>query len=95
MSSGLMNRLKWQDKLFVNGIPRHTDYQVQSGDVITVPLDEKTPEYPAELEPISILYEDDHLLAVDKPAGMLVHPSRARLTGTLANRVLGYYHSSG
>lgn len=95
MSSGLMNRLKWQDKLFVNGIPRHTDHSVQPGDVITVPLDEPVPEYPAEFEPISVLYEDAHLLAVDKPAGMLIHPSRARLTGTLANRVIGYYRTTG
>lgn len=31
MSAGLMNRLKWQDKLFVNGVPRHTDYPVAPG----------------------------------------------------------------
>ena len=48
ISAGLMNRLKWQDKLCVNGIPRHTDFAVQPGDVITVPLDEPDPDYPAE-----------------------------------------------
>ena len=48
LSAGLMNRLKWQEKLFVNGIPRHTDYIVQIGDVISVPLEEAAPEYPAE-----------------------------------------------
>ncbi len=95
MSSGLMNRLKWQDKLFVNGVARHTNYEVSVGDVITVPLEEKEPEYPAENGPIHILYEDAHILAVDKPAGMLIHPSRACMTGTLANRVVGYYHRSG
>lgn len=91
MSTGLMNRLKWQDKIFVNGIPQHTDYPVKTGDVITVHLDEPVPEYPAEDTPVMILYEDNHILAVDKPAGLLIHPSRCRLTGTLANRVLGYY----
>ena len=95
MSAGLMNRLKWQDKLFVNGIPRHTDYPVVPGDVITVPLDEPAPEYPAEDGALAILYEDQHLLAVDKPAGMLIHPSRSRLTGTLANLVYGYYRRTG
>ena len=95
MSSGLMNRLKWQNKIFVNGQPRHNDYTVQPGDVITVPLEEKTPEFPAEDGEITILYEDDHILAVDKPAGMLIHPSRATMTGTLANRVLGYYQKTG
>ena len=91
MSTGLMNRLKWQDKLFVNGEPRHTDFAVVPGDVITVPLEEAEPEYPAEFDPITILYEDAYMLAVDKPAGMLIHPSTSRITGTLANRVVGYY----
>ena len=95
MSAGLMNRLKWQDRIFVNGIPRHTDYPVQPGDRITVPLDEETPEYPPEDGALTILYEDDWLLAVDKPAGMLIHPSRSRLTGTLANLVAGYYRRTG
>ena len=95
MSAGLMNRLKWQDKLLVNGIPRHTDYLVCSGDVIIVPLEEALPDYPAEDGALDILYEDEHLLAVDKPAGMLIHPSRSAFTGTLANRVLGYYQATG
>ena len=95
ISTGLMNRLKWQDKIFVNGIPQHTDYAVKAGDVITVPLDEPAPEYPAEEGDLTILYEDDHILAVDKPAGMLIHPSRATMTGTLANRVVAYYQKTG
>lgn len=95
MSLGLMNRLKWQEKLFVNGIAVHTDYAVQPGDVITVPLDEETPQYPPEDGPLTVLYEDEHILAVDKPAGMLIHPSRSRMTGTLANRVLAHYEKTG
>ena len=95
MSAGLMNRLEWKDQLFVNGAAVHTDYPVQPGDVITVPLEEPEPEYPAEDGPLTVLYEDEHILAVDKPAGMLIHPSRARLTGTLANFVVGYYQKTG
>ena len=91
LSTGLMNKLKWSEKLFVNGIPRHADFGVQIGDVITADLDEPTPDYPAEDGEFTIVYEDEHILVVDKPAGMLLHPSRSRLTGTLANRVLGYY----
>ena len=95
MSSGLVNRLKWQQKIFVNGQSRHNDYQVKAGDVITVPLDEEEPEFPAEDGPLTILYEDEYLLAVDKPAGMLIHPSRSRFDGTLANFVAGYYRRTG
>ena len=94
ISTGLMNRLKWQNKIYVNQIPVHTDYAVRTGDVITLPLDEPTPDYPAEEGELTVLYEDDHILAVDKPAGMLIHPSRATMTGTLANRVLWYYQKT-
>ena len=95
LSTGLMNKLKWSEKLYVNGIPQHADFSVQIGDVITADLDEPKPEYPVEDGEFTILYEDDHILVVDKPAGMLIHPSRSRLTGTLANRVIGYYERTG
>lgn len=95
MSTGLVNKLKWQNKIFVNGTPQHNDYTVQPGDVITAALDEPAPEYPAEAGQLTVLYEDDHILAVDKPAGMLIHPSRATMTGTLANRVVAYYQKTG
>lgn len=95
LSTGLMNKLKWSEKLYVNGIPRHADFQVKTGDVISADLSEPAPDYPAEYGEFTILYEDEHILAVDKPAGMLIHPSRSRLTGTLANRVIGYYRRTG
>lgn len=95
MSTGLMNRLKWKNLLFVNGTAVHTDYQVQPGDRIKVVLEEPKPNYPAQEGPLSILYEDDHLLAVDKGPGLLVHPSRAQLEGTLSNYVQGYYRRTG
>ena len=94
LSTGLMNKLKWSEKLYVNGIPRHADFPVEVGDVITADLSEPAPEYPVENEPFTIIYEDEHILVVDKPAGMLIHPSRSRLTGTLANRVIGYYQQT-
>lgn len=95
MSTGLMNRLKWGDTIRVNDTPQHTDFAVQIGDVITVRLDEPEPAYPAQQGELVILYEDDHILAVDKPAGMLIHPSHAQFTDTLANFVLGYYQQTG
>ena len=95
MSSSLMNKLKWGDGIRVNGQPRRTNFPVKPGDMITVRLDEETPEYPAEEGPLSILYEDEYLLAVDKPAGMLIHPSRSCFSGTLANYVAGYYEKTG
>ena len=95
MSSSLMNKLKWGDALQVNGVPQRTNYPVTPGDVVSVRLDEEEPEYPAEEGPLTILYEDEYLLAVDKPAGMLIHPSRSCFSGTLANYVAGYYLKTG
>lgn len=95
LSTGLMNRLKWAEKLYVNGIPRHADYPVSVGDEIIAILDDPEPQYPAEDGQVTVLYEDDHILCVEKPAGQLIHPSRAVFTGTLANYVLGYYKRTG
>ena len=95
LSTGLMNKLKWNEKLFVNGIPRHADYGVQTGDVIAALLDEEKPLYPAEEGAISVLFEDEHLLCVEKPSGMLIHPSRSANSGTLANFVAYYFEQTG
>lgn len=95
MSTGLMDRLKWGDAIRVNGAPQHTDFAVRPGDRITVRLDEPAPDYPAEEGSLTIIFEDEHILVVDKPAGMLIHPSRAQNTGTLANLALGHYKKTG
>lgn len=95
VSTGLMNRLKWKNLILVNGQPQHTDYPVQPGDEVRLVLDEPEPEYPAEEMELAILYEDENLLAVDKPPGMLIHPSRHRDSGTLANGVVWHYAQTG
>ena len=95
LSSSLVKRLKWQNAFLVDGQPVHTDFPVSPGQQITVLLDEPMPEFPPEDGELDILYEDDALLAVDKPAGLLMHPSFYRDSGTLANRILGYYSRTG
>lgn len=95
MSTGLMNKLKWGDGIRVNDIPQHTDFQVCPGDTVTVRLDEPPIEYPAQQGHLEILYEDEHILLVDKPSGMLIHPSHAQNTDTLANLIAGYYQATG
>lgn len=95
LSSSLVKRLKWQNALLLDGVPVHTDRMVLPGQELTVILDEAAPDYPAEDGPLSILYEDEALLALDKPPGLLMHPSFHRNTGTLANFVAGYYARTG
>lgn len=91
MSSTLVSRLKWENAFFINGQPAHTDHPVQPGERITVVMAERAEGYPAEDIPLDILYEDEYLIAVDKPMGMLIHPSPSRNTGTLANGLRYYY----
>lgn len=91
LSSSLVKSQKTGGVFRVNGKPVFTDFPVQPGDVVTALLTEGPPGFPAEDLPLNILYEDEALLAVDKGAGLWVHPSPSRYTGTLANGVAGYF----
>ena len=95
LSDSLVSRLKWQNAFSVNGIPAHTNYIVRPGDVVRVEITEQAEGFDPEPMELSVLYEDEALIALDKPAGMLVHPSPARNTGTLANGLLYYYEQRG
>ena len=95
MSSSLVSRLKWQDALLVNGEAVHTNHPVHPGDAVAVRLDETVEGFEPEEMALSVLYEDEALIALDKPAGMLTHPSPSRNEGTLANGLLAYYRASG
>ena len=95
VSSTLVKRLKWQGTLLVNGEPAHTDRRLMPGDVVAAELLEHADGFLPEDLPLDILYEDEHLIALDKPAGVLVHPSRCRNSGTLANGLLHYYERTG
>lgn len=95
LSYGLIKRLKYQNAYRVDGIAAHTDRLVRPGDEITVTIEEAAPAFAAEDGPLSILYEDASILALDKPAGLLTHPTFTRAEGTLANRLLGYYRRTG
>jgi 23S rRNA pseudouridine1911/1915/1917 synthase len=62
---------------------------MRAGESVTVEVPEpRTPELIAEDIPLSILYEDDQLLAIDKPAGLVVHPAPGHPSGTLVNALL-------
>lgn len=95
LSSGAIRRLKRSDGLKLDGNTVFTNYRVSRGDRITVTLaDPPTGIVPQKGE-IEVLYEDTGLLAVNKPQGIIVHPSRARYTDTLSNYVLDYLLSTG
>lgn len=84
-------RLLAEGACSVNDEAGRAGQQVKSGDIVEVMLDEFSPSAmtPEEL-PLEISYEDDDLLVLVKPAGMLVHPTRNVKSGTLANALA--YH---
>jgi len=68
--------------------------KVTPGDVLTVVVPPATtPEALAQDIPLTIVFEDDHLLVVDKPAGLVVHPAAGNLDGTMVNALL--HHCAG
>jgi 23S rRNA pseudouridine1911/1915/1917 synthase len=70
-------------------------WRLAAGDVVQVDLPERHRREPMRPEPgaLDILYEDDHLLAVNKPAGLVVHPSYRHASGTLMNAIIA--HAAG
>jgi 23S rRNA pseudouridine1911/1915/1917 synthase len=76
--------------VLVNGGRQKASYRTEPGDVVRVeiPRVEKR-AISGEDIPISVVYEDESLLVVDKPAGMVVHPAPGNWTGTLVNALLG------
>ncbi len=73
----------------VNEHPVKSNYKVRPGDVVTLMLDR--PQYDSTIEPedipLDIIYEDDALMVVNKPAGMVVHPGCGNFHGTLVNAI--------
>lgn len=78
--------------IYLNGNGVTVRAIVNSGDRIEVYLNEERSEGISPMDiPLKILYEDDDILAVDKPTDMPTHPSRGNSLPTLANAVMGYY----
>jgi len=91
-SAAMVRRLKASGAITVSGAPVFANYRLSPGE--TVSIDIAAVEPPCDNIPeqgmLDILFENEGLIAVNKPVGMLVHPSGSRNTGTLANYVAGY-----
>jgi 23S rRNA pseudouridine1911/1915/1917 synthase len=75
-------------RVLVDGAPREKSFKLQGGERVEIDLG-GIDEIPAEGPPVPVRYEDDRLLVVAKPAGLVTHPTATRRTGTLVNRLLG------
>ena len=77
----------------VNGEVVKSNYKAQSGDEVTIlQKEEEVITIQPENIPLDIVFEDDSLIVVNKPSGMVVHPSKGHYSGTLVNALL--YHSN-
>ncbi len=76
--------------VLVNGIPAKANYLVVPGDEIdiTIPVTPRPEKTEAEDIPVDIVYEDDDLLLVNKPPGIVVHPALGNYSGTLVNALM-------
>lgn len=94
ISARLLNKLKMNEKILVNNVPVFSSYIVHADDIIEVYIDfeEEDNILPEEMK-LDILYEDDYIIAVNKPAGIVVHPSSYHPNGTLANGIKFYLNN--
>lgn len=82
-------------KILLNGASIKSSHKLRDGDLISVDYNyfvnlSKPMELIAEKIPLKVLFEDQYILVIDKPADMVVHPADGNLTGTLVNALLEY-----
>ncbi|MBC7340723.1 MAG: RluA family pseudouridine synthase [Firmicutes bacterium] len=93
-SRGLLRRLKRHGEVTVNGWPVRLDHVLHKGERVEVRGRAGHKAVAGEDLPLEVVYRDEHLLVVNKPAGMLVHPAHEK-TGTLANAVVAWLAARG
>lgn len=89
LSRNTIQRLIEEGDVLVNNTKKKTSYKVQTGDVIEVNIPEvkETNIKPEEI-PIDIVYQDDDIIVVNKPKGLVVHPANGNPDGTLVNAIM-------
>jgi 23S rRNA pseudouridine1911/1915/1917 synthase len=96
VSRSVVQRLVRTGAVLVNGAPVKASYRPEAGDIIRVELPEEADEsLLAEPMALRVLYEDEHLLVIDKDAGVVVHPGAGHRSGTLVNALLAYRRDIG
>jgi 23S rRNA pseudouridine1911/1915/1917 synthase len=87
-SRAAAERLLAARAVLVDGVPRAKSHRLGGGEEVRVEQTQETPAPEPALE-LEIAYEDEHLLVVDKPAGVVVHPAAGHATGTLVQALAG------
>jgi 23S rRNA pseudouridine1911/1915/1917 synthase len=89
-SRAVAERLVAEGAVLVDGSPRSKSHRLEGGEEVelALPARRETPLRPEPVEGVRVAYEDEHLLVVDKPAGVVVHPSAGHRHGTLVHGLL-------
>jgi 23S rRNA pseudouridine1911/1915/1917 synthase len=96
LSRSRIQKLIAEDSVRVSGSVVKRSHVVREGEDIVVDVPEPRPiSIEPEDIPLAVLYEDEHLLAIDKPAGLVVHPSPGHASGTLVNALLHHTRDLG
>jgi len=91
LSRSRIQMLLKDGRITVDGKMKKPNYKIKAGEVVTVSIPKPNPiQVEAENIPLDILYEDDQIIVVNKPQGMVVHPAPGNYSGTLVNALL--YH---
>ncbi len=90
LSAGMIRRLKQHNGIWVDGSPQTVAHRLTSPSVLTLLLPKETCHIQPVKLPFSVVFEDDWLMVVNKPAGMPVHPSQGHRQDTLANGFADY-----
>ncbi len=97
ISGSLLSRLKFRDAITANGVPVPVNHILRAGDVLGADVSDLPGQHPHILPvdyPLTILYEDEDLLLLDKPAGVAIHPAAlTEETVTIAGAVAHYLQS--
>lgn len=94
LSRSYIQKLLDSGNLTVNGRVVKANYRLKAEDNVSLLIPEAAaPSVAPENIPLSVLYEDDHVIVVNKPKGMVVHPAAGHASGTLVNALL--YHCAG
>jgi 23S rRNA pseudouridine1911/1915/1917 synthase len=96
LSRSALQRLIGQGRVRINGQAVKPSQKIKPGDMIAFDIPKAEPlELKGEPIPLEILYEDDVLLLLNKPAGLVVHPAPGHWAGTLVNALLHHFQTSG
>lgn len=90
----LIDLKKMPESILINDVWEHVNYILQPSDILKICLEESesSPKIPPVELPLDIVYEDEDLLVINKPADMPIHPSMNNYENSLANAVAWHYH---